>query len=76
MRYQTVRDAKRSGLTWESAYDRAAEVLAETTARADRDTMKDSYAKVAKDLREGRGALYGMPKSPNMRLSAAVGRKP
>ena len=75
MRYQAVRDAKRSGRTWEEAYEHAANVLAETTARADPDTMRDTYAKVAKDLKEGRSGLYGMPKLPNKRLSDAVGRR-
>jgi hypothetical protein len=74
MRYRAVRDAK-PNRTWEEAYDRAAEDLAKTTAKGEPDTMRDDYFKVAKDLREGRGGLYGMPKLPNKRLSDAVGRR-
>jgi hypothetical protein len=75
LRYQAVRDAKagrragdlkgREKVSWEAAYGRAAEVLAPTFARGSADTMKRSYQKVKRDLREGRGARYFTPKIPN-----------
>jgi hypothetical protein len=65
MRYEAVRDAKRTDLTWQDAYERAAEVLAETRAAAKAATMEAAYKEVAKDLREGRGTRYFLtPKLP------------
>ena len=58
MRYQAVRDARKSGLTWERSYERASEDLAGTSAAAEPGTMKDSYGEVAGALKNGRGGLY------------------
>jgi hypothetical protein len=74
LRYQAVCDAKaerRAGylkgrkVSWEAAYGRAADVLAQTHARGSAAAMKRSYQKVKRDLREGRGARYFTPKIPN-----------
>jgi hypothetical protein len=75
LRYQAVRDAKagrmagglkdKGKVSWETAYGRAAEVLAPTFARGSADTMKRSYQKVKRDLRDGRGGLYFAPKIPD-----------
>jgi len=65
-RYLAVRDAhKRDGLSWERAKDRAAEVLASTSAAAEPDTMWKVYKQVNKDLKSGRGGLYFMPQMPS-----------
>ena len=67
MRYAAVRDAVRSGLNWDDAYVEAERTLAKTPAAADRLTMKDDYIRVARDLREGRSALYVYtPKIPRL----------
>ena len=58
MRFAAVRDAKRRGLTWEAAYDDAADELSWTAASAEPRTMKAAYDEVANDLRWGRQALY------------------
>jgi hypothetical protein len=74
LRYQAVRDAqagRRAGdlknrkVTWEQAYGRAADVLAQTPARGSAFTMKRSYQKVKRDLQAGRGGRYFTPKIPN-----------
>jgi len=62
-RYQAVRDAHyKDGLSWEDAYDRAAERSASTSWKAEARTMKAAYIRVKKDLKSGRGGLYFTPK--------------
>ena len=83
MRYEQVRHAVREeGLHWPQAYRRAAERLAKTTAKAEWPSMKADYDEVARDIKQGRGALYVfMPKTPNFarykaRLGEGSKRKP
>jgi hypothetical protein len=67
MRYEAVRDAHRlDGLSWDRAKARAAEVLAETPAAAEAETIWKAYKRVKKkDLEKGRGGLYFTPKKQN-----------
>ncbi len=63
MRYVAVRDAVGAGFQWQSkhgqnAYERAAEQLAGTKAAAQSPSMKAHYDEVARDLKQGRSALY------------------
>jgi hypothetical protein len=81
MRYEAVRDAhgggpKRGGLAWDQAYVRAAETLALTRAAAEPSTMEAVYKQVKRDLKQGRGGLYAMPKMPGRKLGDVLGRKP
>jgi hypothetical protein len=63
MRYEIVRDAHQIyGLSWEDSYERATEVLADTPAAAEPDTMRKVYGKVKKHLKKGRWGLYFTPK--------------
>jgi hypothetical protein len=71
MRYQVVRDAQRRGLTWEAAYVHAADVLKQTNARGEPDTMKAAYITVKMDLKAGRHGLYSTPKLPRKKLGDA-----
>jgi len=71
MRYQVVCDAQRRGLTWEAAYDHAADVLKQTNAGGELDTMKAAYITVKADLRAGRHGLYSTPKLPRKKLGDA-----
>jgi hypothetical protein len=65
MRYTAVRDSV--ARTWPARYEDAANKLANTPAAADALTMKEDYARVARDLREGRGAQYFYtPKIPKL----------
>jgi hypothetical protein len=67
MRYAAVRDAERTGLSWDDAYEDAAQKLANTNARGEARTMRGAYDEVIGDLRAGRGALYFFtPKIPNL----------
>jgi hypothetical protein len=61
IRYSVVRDAQRSGKSWEQAYDQAAEDLAGTLAAAGPDMMKAAYIKVVADLKKG-GKFYQFPR--------------
>jgi hypothetical protein len=62
MRYEAVKYAHADGLTWEKAVARAVEVLAETLAAAEPDSIWKSYKRVKADLKAGRGGLYFTPK--------------
>jgi hypothetical protein len=82
-RVQTVKDwakdaqdragriLKRGWVTWEEAKELAAEALAGTGAKADAGTVFKSYERVKRDLKEGRGALYLVPKVPRTTLAEA-----
>ena len=74
MRYQAVRDAQRSGLTWDEAYVRAAEVLKDSYARGEPDTMRTDYCTVKTDLKNGRHGLYSHPHLPQGELGDALKR--
>jgi hypothetical protein len=74
MRYEMVREAERSGMTWDDAYEAAADMLAGTRAKGT--TMKKAYVEVAADLKSGRGGRYLSPLVPNMKLGDARRRKP
>jgi hypothetical protein len=57
-RYLAVRDAhKIDGMTWERAKEHAANMLG-----VEPDTCWESYKKVRRDLKDGRGGLYAQPK--------------
>jgi hypothetical protein len=47
-----------SGLSWEKAYEFAAQLLAGTYAAGEPEAMKASYCKVKADLKNGRSGLY------------------
>jgi hypothetical protein len=74
MRYQAVRDAQRSGLTWDAAYVRATEVLKDSGARGEPDTMRTDYSAAKADLKNGRHGLYSTPHLPQGKLGDALKR--
>lgn len=76
MRYETVREAQQGGMTWDAAYEAAAELLAGTDAKGAAGTMKDAYVEVAADLRNGRGGRYLSPLTSNKKLGDVLRRKP
>jgi hypothetical protein len=56
---------KRGWVTWPEAYELAAECLARTDAAGKPDsTMRKDYQRVKTDFKEGRGAIYLLPKLP------------
>lgn len=61
MRYRAVREAKRTGKTWDEAYNQD-EWLAGTPAGGG--SMKDAYGRVAGDFRNGLRRLYQFPRLP------------
>jgi hypothetical protein len=64
---------KRGRVTWPEAYELAAECLAGTRATGEPDpTMRKDYEQVKKDFREGRGAMYLLPKLPRKTLTEAL----
>lgn len=77
MRYEAVRDAKytfernpdgqlqrrdRKNVSWEKAYGQATDILAETPAAGEPDTMRVSYIRVKGELKNGRHGLYRVMK--------------
>jgi hypothetical protein len=74
MRYQAVRDAHRGGPSWEEAYERASEVLARTLAAASPETMHEHYKRVRRDLKEGHGGRYAVPKLRRRPVLGGVNR--
>jgi hypothetical protein len=80
-RYMTVRDlkldinfsqetAKRiADISWEEAYERAAEILAGTSAAGSAATMKADYQKVQRNLNAGHGGKYFVLKDRRYRLN-------
>jgi hypothetical protein len=75
MRYTAVRDAERAGMTWDDAYEYAAGQLAKTPAAALGPSMKADYGEVARDLKQGRSALYFFtPKVPKFGKAQARSR--
>ncbi|OLB69080.1 MAG: hypothetical protein AUI16_29725 [Alphaproteobacteria bacterium 13_2_20CM_2_64_7] len=64
---------KRGWVTWPEAYVLAAEVLAGTRAAGEPDTtIRKDYEQVKKDFKEGRGAMYLLPKLPRKTLTEAL----
>jgi len=56
------------GHTWEASYEAAAEASAKTAFAGSAETMKASYTKVQRDIREGRDSKYWQPTDPRFRL--------
>jgi hypothetical protein len=75
-RFDAVREAKRSGMTWDEAYEEAAKRLRGATASGEASTMKDTYVEVAADLKNGRGGRYLWPLTSNNKLGDVLRRKP
>jgi hypothetical protein len=76
MRYEAVREAERRGMTWNDAYEAAAEALHGTRAAGAASTMKDAYVEVAADFKNGRGGRYLWPLIPRKKLGDVLRRKP
>jgi hypothetical protein len=58
-RWKAVHDGHYGkGLSWEKAYEFAADELTETEAAGEPRTMKSSYQKVTRDIRAGRSDVY------------------
>jgi hypothetical protein len=64
---------ERGRVTWDEAYELAAEGLRGSEAKADPGTMGKSYKRVKRDLKAGRGALYFLPKVPRKSLAEVLG---
>jgi hypothetical protein len=84
MRYQAVLRAPRPGtydvqtgrrITWDDAYEYAAQALAKTRACGKASTMKEDYRQVRKDFKEGRSGLYYQPLPAFRKLSDVLAGK-
>jgi hypothetical protein len=75
MRYFAVRSARRAGLSWERAWERATEILAGTHAAGEPDTVRRSYIRVSRDTKAGRGVRYHAPKEQKSRGSLGRGSR-
>ena len=60
LRWQTVIKLREAGVSWQRAYEQAADQLANTAARGEPATVAESYKTVARDLRAGRTAKYAV----------------
>jgi hypothetical protein len=84
MRYEAVRDAKRTRAvrdakrtrTWDEAYEHAAVVLAGTAGSGEAATMAADYKQVVADCKAGRGGLYISPDMPRRAVGDRLKQKP
>jgi hypothetical protein len=72
LRFEAVRDAHvYDHLSWAKAKKRAIEELAETPAATSKPgTIWKAYKRVTRDLREGRGSLYLVPRDAQQKAAA------
>jgi hypothetical protein len=76
-RYEAVRDALARGMTWEAAFEAAAESLSHTGAAGSASMMRDAYFAVVEDLKNGRGDQYRYrPLTPKKKLGDVLRRRP